>query len=400
MKTINARGVTSILVLVILAAAFIGTVLTGYTSIGSSLFKAVKNTNMGGKDLLTLIITGFEKGWNDGIFLRSQIVDLYGGVQRCMGKKIVNDADPQKTVLLGSDGNLYFAGNVTGTDNEEAMQRNVEKLSDFNKFCIDRAVNFLFAIAPDKYCSDQVSLPLPVKDYIETTCEFSSLLTKEGVSYLNLQELLIEESGSYSKAFFRTDHHWKINTAFWGLQKIAEKMWPSDISLLSLNNFTCKIATTEFLGSMGIRTGKLYAGADTIWLISPTFATDLTVEYQTKTLQRKIVRKGPFLQSIIDNNKPGYSMYITSDNSFIHVSNHKQHNDRRIMLIKDSFGVPVAAWLSLLCEELWVVDVRYAQEKSICQMVDEYGINNIIMMYNPGMLGSDMFRFREISNGK
>lgn len=49
MKTINARGVTSILVLVILAAAFIGTVLTGYTSIGSSLFKAVKNTNMGGE---------------------------------------------------------------------------------------------------------------------------------------------------------------------------------------------------------------------------------------------------------------------------------------------------------------------------------------------------------------
>lgn len=399
MKKVNERGVTSILILVIIASTFMGTLLTGYASVGSSLYKSVTNKNLVG-DFVTRMISGLEKGWNDGVFLRSQIIDIYGGIQRCLGKRIVNDADPNKTVMLGSDGNLYFYGNVTGIDNEEAMNSNIKKLSEFKRFCKDRGVNFLFVIAPDKYNSDQVSLPLSVKDYMEITREFTTCLVQEEVCCLNLQELLKKESRSYTNAFFRTDHHWRIHTAFWGLQKITEKMWPRDTALLSIDNFTSEIASTEFLGSMGIRAGKLYAEADTVFLIAPTFETDLTVEYQTKTLKSKVVRKGPFRKSVIDMSNPGYNMYITSDNALIHVVNYKQHNGRRVMFIKDSFGVPVAAWMSLLSKELWVVDVRYAQEKSVCQMVEDYGISDIIMMYNPGMLGSEMFRFREVSNGK
>ena len=349
---------------------------------------------------LNQVFNSIEKGWNEGVFLRSEMVDMYGWISKCLGKHIIYDNDDTKTVMLGSDGKLYYLGNVTGEDNEDAMEKNIETLVEFNRFCQDKDASFLFVIAPDKYNSEQVCLPLPTKDYLETTRRFSNILKEEDVACLNIQEELFNSEDCYSDGFFITDHHWNIHTAFWAFSKIVERLWPEEQEVTDPNNFITTIATTDFLGSMGIRTGHYFAGVDSVELIAPRFETDFLVEYRTKTRKKEIVRSGSFLTSIIDSSNLGYNMYITSDNNLIHIVNRRFDGDRRALLIKDSFGVPIGGWLPLMCRELWIVDIRYPQTQSVCAMIESYGIDDVVMVYNPGMLGSDMFRFKEISKGK
>ena len=396
---VDIKSKTAIIIMAVLGLMFVTTLITGYASIAKGAYKAFAQSKRG-IEFFDNVIAGTEKGWNEGMFLRSQMVDAYGFISKLLGQNIVYDADDNKTVMRGSDGKLYYKGNVTGGDDENVMRGNLSKLNDFNEYCKQNNTSFLFAIAPDKYCSPQVELPLPVKDYMNTTLWFTRECDSLGVVCLNFQDLLYKKESHYSDGFFNTDHHWNIHTAFWAFQEIVGKVWPEDSIIVEEGQFITEIATTEYLGSMGVRAGRCYAGTDIVELIAPKYNTDLTVEYKSKTLKKDVKRSGPFKTSVIDNQNPGYNMYITSDNSLIRVVNHKNTNGRRVLLIKDSFGVPVAAWLSLMCEELWIVDVRYAQEKSVCSMVEENDVDAVIMLYNPCMLGSDMFRFREVSKGK
>ena len=70
-------------------------------------------------------------------------------------------------------------------------------------------------------------------------------------------------------------------------------------------------------------------------------------------------------------------------------------------MVKDSFGVPVSAWLACCCDELWVMDLRYTQEESVKNFIVNHGIDVVIVFYNPEVLSSELFYiFSEASMGK
>ena len=118
-----------------------------------------------------------------------------------------------------------------------------------------------------------------------------------------------------------------------------------------------------------------------------------------KTLNKPVVREGSFKEAIL-NGEPTYDMYITSDNSMIHVDNELNTNGKRVLLIKDSFAVPVAAWLSCIVDELWIVDLRYEQTASVKQYIQDYEIDTVIVLYNPDALNSEVFfNYNEVSKG-
>lgn len=351
-----------------------------------------------------MLLEVWRKGWNEGIVFRKQMIDIYGWIQRKMGKLIVYDSDNSKTVVMGDDCKLYYKGNVTGEDDEDTMWQNADKLIEMKRYCNSHGICFLFVIAPDKY-NKNVKLPIECKDYFETTCAFTEKLKNSNVNSLNLQEKLTNEYDNYSDGFFVTDHHWNIHTAFWGFQCIAENLndvYGANVAkeLFNKENYSSEVVKRDFLGSMGIRVGKYYAGEDSVELIAPKFKTSFSVKYNTKTRKTAIHREGSFVESLIEKGN-GYNMYITSDNSFIHVDNKLNNDGKRIMLIKDSFGLPIAAWLSCICDELYEVDLRYKQELSVIDMLKKYDIDTFIILYNPGMLGTGFaFDFYKVSAGK
>lgn len=392
----------SIVFSIILILLMLLTCVFGVKAIGKSLYLYVKT--IGQKSFADSVDNFFETvddAFTKNFCLRDSCISAYGLIQKFEGKNIVEDASRDKTVLLGDDGKLYFRGGVTDELNagaEIGMQENVNRLNKLNDFCHSNDVNLLYVIAPHKYSGANVSLPESRKDYTQDTYTFSKMLSKAGIENINLMAELLD-AGRYNDAFFITDHHWNIKTAFWGFGKICEKMnsaFESGINakLYSADSYEIITYPNCYLGSMGVRVGRFYAGMDDIDAISPLFETRLSISFESKTLKTENKRTGDFKETVFADNAPGYHMYITSDNSLVYVDNELIDNNNKTLIIKDSFGVPVSAWMACCFDELWIMDLRYAQNETVKDFIDNHEIDNVIILYNPEVMrSSTMYEF-------
>ena len=388
---------------------FLLTCITGVRVIGKSIYTFHKGSDAKSPTiLLDEVFTSVEKGFNDAFFGKDLCINVYGLIQNFLNKDIVFDEEEDKSVLLGSDKKLYFKGNILGADKSDDTQMylNAEKLNEFYKYLSKNNISFLFVMAPNKFNSEQITLPLDgVPDYNEKSEKFDSFLDKNNIPHINLKQMLNREAKCYSDGFFITDHHWNIDTAFWGFQKIADYLnnnsdFNIEKSLYDKKSYEFKTVKNVFLGSMGKRVGKYYAGTDDITVISPEYDTMFDVEYETKTLGIDVKRHGNYNEAILAD-EVGYNMYITSDNAQIKVDNLLNNDGHNTLFIKDSFGVPVAAWLSCISDNTWVIDLRYAQEESMVDFVKDKKIDTVIILYNVQAFESEeFFVFDEVSTGK
>ncbi|UQT49037.1 hypothetical protein M5E87_03115 [Flavonifractor plautii] len=110
---------------------------------------------------------------------------------------------------------------------------------------------------------------------------------------------LFEENGIYSNWFFRTDHHWKPEAAFFAWQALTDELegrygLAADPALTDPANWDTRVLEHFFLGSQGKRVGSLYAGADDITLYTPKFDSELTYSCPAYGF----TRTGPFETSV------------------------------------------------------------------------------------------------------
>lgn len=386
------------------AVLLLGMLLTcifGFRAIGAKILSGVGDRSANSAlEYINQQFRTVEDAVSDNFIGHEIWVDLYGGIQRILGKQVVPDADETKTVVLGSDRKLYFLQNVVAEDAQADTTRIVTDLERFSQNCAEKGVDFLYVSTPHKYCAEQVELPIgSSQDYRETTEQFHRELSARGISNMDLMDLWRKESKVYSDGFFVTDHHWRVETAFWAFGKIAERLH-IDPERYREDHFSREMVPNCFLGSMGTRVGRLYDGQDDIAIISPEYPTSFFVRYQTKTLGKDVTRQGDFSEVILTQ-PVSYTMYITSDNALVYVDNLLKEDGKRILLVKDSFGVPVAAWLSCVADEFWEMDLRYAQEESVEEFVDSHQIDTVIVLYNPEVIGSELFyNFSLPSEGK
>jgi hypothetical protein len=153
----------------------------------------------------------------------------------------------------------------------------------------------------------------------------------------------------------------------------------------------------SYLGSMGRRTGRFYSGLDDFTLITPNFKTNYTLyqyDYGAET-----IFEGSFEDAIlvkdyikekapVDNNM--YAVYH-GDNTELIFKNTLE-DDGSVMLIKDSFGLPVYCFLSLGVEELRALDLRLFKE-SVVEYAKENKPEVVIVLYNGDSFNEEMFTF-------
>ena len=411
------KKISILLFSLFLAAVFLITAVLGARSVGVPLYKYLKNVMNGSISGPAGIIDGFteafESGFNDGLCIRSASIDAHGALQRLAGRSIVYDASEIYTVAESESGYLYYSvddpNNSVGTT-DGRQDELCAKIAELQKYCNAHGTDFLYVTAPSKGCYlEETTLPIGsnVTDYTAGSAAFSATLDKLGVRNLDLTEQLHREVPRYEDCFFRTDHHWNCETAFWGFQKTLRELqtiWddPIDPDLFAESSFESRIVPNALLGSMGTRVGRLYAGKDDFAVISPTYDTSFEVRMTSKTLKTSVRRTGNFNEAILQiENGIGYGRYISSDRDLIYVDNLLSPSRHKILLLKDSFGVPVSAWLSCVADELWIMDLRYEQEKSVNDFILDHEIDTVVILYNSQVFGwaDAMFTFDRPSKG-
>lgn len=394
--------------LLFLFVEFFITPIVNFKGIGADLIKSARNLKgVPAAEYPGEIINAIDNAWSSNIVFQKKYIDVFGLIQRGMGKTIVYDADKGKTVVKGDDGKLYFVSDVTdvnGTENIDynIIQENASNLMSLSEDFKDK--DFLYVQAPFKYDSRYVKLPNGIEPLSNEPVDYflSNLSECKSLDILDLRQKIEEENIDYSTLFFKTDHHWNIETAFWAYQEIDAEInnrFGYDINKMyfDTDEWNSVIYKNAFLGSQGARVGSLYAGMDDVAVYYPKFETSFTKEFSKKTSHEDVVRTGDFTQAVLEGYKPDdasykpvYTTYLVSDCDEVKIENNMPATDKKALIIKDSFGIPVSAFLSTVFSETRVVDLRYLNI-GVRDYIREYDPDIIIFIYNPGAVGSETF---------
>jgi hypothetical protein len=397
-KTHRAEKITAIIFLVITFGMLSGLFLNA-RSVASCFLTDYRTTVLPGTPVADRVrgaANSLERAVNDDIQFRDKYVNIYGWIQSTMGKRIIADA---------GYGQLYKTkyNQITFAVSKQDVSEPVESMHRLNKELNKHGIPLLYVQAPFKLPPDEQQLPDDVKDYAnENVDNFLKGLSAEGIDYLDLREDYWSKGLNQNQLFFNTDHHWTINGAFLGYQEIAAKLNQSygfDIAdqYMDLDSYEQQLYKDFYIGSMGRRVGKAFGGTDDFTLITPKFDTDYTVyelDYGEEKIYKGSFRDAVLTNSYLDEKAPldtnRYAAYH-GDNAELRFVNHNVKNGK-VLIIKDSFGLPVYCFLSTGIHEVRALDVRLFKD-SVAEYAEKYDPDVVIILYNGDCFGGSMFDF-------
>lgn len=339
--------------------------------------------------------------YENNLSCKNYFVEIYGTTQKIINKKLINDV---KTgyILKDEKGFLHFPSYVSDTT------KTANKLIEIENYLTKQNIPLCFVLALSKDIDGFTEFKKGIDIYANSKTNyenFISVLKNSNINYINLNSSKYLNNIDLNNAFYKTDHHWQTKTSFWASKQIIKSInntygfnIDNDGFNSNLDNYNVEILENSFLGSLGKRMGIVYSGVDDYTLIIPDFDTSLKLY---KGYNQTLIKEGSFYDVIIDKEKSNvnnpintnrYASYFGGDDDFITIENTKADNSYKILIIKDSYALPVAAFMSLSVNKLTMIDLRLTKEQSIKNYIEENDYDLILFLYGIGSICSeDMF---------
>lgn len=331
------------------------------------------------------LIQSVDASYNDNFKTKMAFVELHGLTRKLIGSRQYN------SVLRLNNGYLTYQ---YGDADVELYAENITQLDQYVK---SKGKEFLYVAVPFKICplDQEEQLPAGVTDDSNANQdEMLSILQENDVAFYDLRNVMAQEIDDWYAAFFKTDQHWKPETAFWAYGKMAELFhdrYGYEIDDLStdLSNYNVEHMEDWFLGSQGKKTGIVYAGVDDFDLIYPRFETEMTVdipvhdEHRTGTFRDVMFKDSNLEKDYYNINN--YAAYTGGDYPLCIQKNDSAVNDKKILVLKDSFTVAFQPYLSFLFKEVHVIDLRH-YDGSVEEYIDEVDPDLVMVFYTSSMM--------------
>lgn len=396
-----------------ISVTFVLTFLLNFNGMKSSLYEN-KNEIMDVKlssDYFKNTIEYINSAINDNTLLHDEYIDLYGGIQLCLGKDIIWDMSPNNTIVKGSDGKLYSVNNITANSTESVGYNDIDDLSiKLKNLCSaleKENVPITFFQAPSRVDLSEITLPITTYDdnSINRINYFEEILANvSNLSVINFQRIYKERGIKYQDLFFKTDHHWKIETAFYAYKELCASFnlnYGTNIpqQYFDEESFEFKILKNTFMGSLGVRTGSLFTcGKDDFCVILPKFDTqyEKIISKNEKLLIKnggEKVSYGSYDDVIYTGgSNPIYGDYVCTDRSEVILRNSKAPINKKVLIIKDSFALPVSAFLSTVFSEVRMIDLR-SEHENVVNYTKENNMDLVLILYSAGAYTDTFFDF-------
>lgn len=324
-----------------------------------------------------------------------RFVDLNGASYKAMGFRRCNNRLRYRNGMLGRAYDRFDSNQLT------PLTKNIPKNSDF---CREREIPFLLVLAPCKIDLQGELFPegWQAENPNQAGMRVVKSLREQKVEVLNLIPKFAQTSEAIGRCFFETDHHWRFETALCATRMLVDRLADmlADASLkgqhqLKEKNWKwCDIGPV-FLGSHGRRVGCFFGGFSRFRYCIPKFKTTIC----RKNLSLGKIAKGDFVKAEMWNrvlkikdpygaNK--YALYTGCDVGLQVHTNKSAPNDRRIMIVKDSFGDPVAAYLATVFKSVIQVDPRRLKEgQNVRALIQQYNPDVVVALYGASSLFDD-----------
>lgn len=311
------------------------------------------------------LVSGAENAANRDLNVKHFCVQVFGGAERLMGRRVARDADRSLTVVKLDSGALQFV-DLGGQYVDASGPANV--LADFADRLGQRGIPLLYVNAPQKIPRGDSILPDGITEYgNEMGDVLLETLHSRGVDVFDLRDVF-EAAPDYAAWFFKTDHHWKPAGAFLAYQALAPVLEGfgirTDPQWLSRDAYDIKVYEDWFLGSQGKRVGSLYAGVDDFEWWSPKGAVRFTLDVE----EYGIHREGGWNETLLFPervetrdwfNANPYTLYSGGDYPLATIVNHDNPGGEDMVLIRDSMSCALTPFLARSCRTLTTIDLRY-----------------------------------------
>lgn len=344
--------------------------------------------------------TALRKSLLDDCALHDELIHLYGGWVRYSGRRVCNG------VIRHDDGLLTRRGlRLIGVDKESSA------IIDLKNMVEGIGGKFLYVQFPMKMDLRGLLTPkgCPRDFSHQVVDDLLGRLDAAQVSYLDTRAIVDETPESVSRYFFKTDHHWNFDGAFKAYPTIARSFVKAlDFDENVIEDYIKPEAwkrtklPRKFLGYEGKRVGGLFADPEDLYYYLPTFETNIRKEIKAKNIDQT----GSFEESVLNKNvfkKPnsimedgGYGIY-NYNLGHIRYMNHQAPIEKHLLIAKDSFALPIVAWLSTIFTQIDMIDLRHYEELTFKEKLVELKPDLVAVMYNPGHVGKNqLWRFSAI----
>lgn len=327
----------------------------------------------------------FETDVASNFYKKSEFVNLNGAIRNLLGQVEMN------SMVKLNNGYLFVPHEYVPN---ESFEQNVDALIRLDKYLESQGIPFLYVVTPYTSGKYDPQLPVGVEDHGNDNLDrFAGMLRAGDVDLIDIRETLHEDGIDQYDMMYRTDHHWTPLCGFYAYSKMNEWLMEQldceiDPKITDLSNYTITTYKNWHLGFRGQRTGAYFAGMDDFDLITPDFETSLIdIENETEGSYEDLIIDMSALQSRNEMSRYTYdNVYGNSLSDFLNVN---AFNDKKLLVLTDSFGKVVNPFLILSYHE-----VRYMYVNVSYEYIEEYQPDAVVMFYcGDNALASNYYDF-------
>lgn len=305
--------------------------------------------------------------------IETYVSDQFLGRDNWIGLKTLS----QLAILKKDNGRVYFGNEdylfdvYKGIDEKQfnsninSINKFLDKMKEYN----DKAV-ITTLLVPTKTEVLKEKLPpfAPVIDENKIVEKIGKELGDD-IKIIDLTNPLKEHSDEY--IYYRTDHHWTTNGAYYGYKEYMEQMGQQ---ALSKDQFSLNKVSSNFYGT-SYRKANFYQGdPDDIYTYIPNKPIDYNIVYNNEVHSKEL-----YDEEFLDKTDQ-YSYFLGGDKALINIETSIK-NDKTIAVIKDSFANSLIPFLAGHYNNIVVVDTRY-YNGSISELMKEIESDEILLLYN------------------
>ncbi len=367
----RSRASCIILIIIFVAVLFFFSLGTFFSEDRS--FSEMENRTLAQKPEITTkeVFSGdldddVETYMSDQIFLKDALMSLKTSCDYFSGKTYQNG------VYFSSDGYLL----QRYTEDTDNIDTNISYINSFAQK-LDIPIDFI--LAPNSICINADKLPLAAStdNQLDTISHIDSTLSDK-ITLFNAYETLDDlQNNQGIQAYYRTDHHWTASAA-----RAVCDAWLSSSGYSGTDSDYVYNSVSDFYGT-------LYSKAPASFVEPDIFGY---YENTSASYEVKYISENSYSYSLMDKSyletKDKYSAFLGGNFAQIRI-NSNSDNDERLLVLKDSYANSMIPFLADSFSQVYVIDLRYMHFESVSELVEEYDIDRVLMIYNVDFINED-----------
>ena len=281
-------------------------------------------------------------------------------------------------VIIGSGENtraimMYGGSKEVTTRYAETVNKYHELMPSLNVYCmvIPTAVSFYLPSNLSGYTGSQLTQINNVMEHLAP-----------GVHGIDAYTILGQHRDE--PIYLRTDHHWAPLGAYYAASKVAEAAGLPFLDLSAYDEYRLH----NYVGTMYMYSNDISVKnnpEDFVYYIPRDVGLSTTyINYKLDSKWNVIGKSDPiegsFFQKRKDGDSDAYCTFMGGDAKITQVKT-TTANGRKLIILKDSYGNALPAFLFGSFEEIHVIDSRYFKE-NIIQYIEEHGITDLLFANN------------------